>query len=106
MARAVAILLAVAVIASGSAAQPCAMHQHAGGHGAEVMAAHDTGDACHTDAAPSCAAGGTCPAGGPVAPLAARPALLAPGLGADAPFTIDPAPHSFFSTPLPPPPQV
>jgi hypothetical protein len=88
------------------AAEPCAMHQHKSGHGAAVIAGHDVGDACHNDAEPGCVSGGTCPAGGSAASLAAQPVLSAPAFAADAAFTIDPTPHSFFSAPLPPPPQV
>src|SRR6266540_5272265 len=83
-----AVTLSVATAGSGlpmcisllaQAAAPCdmhsshngaAMHQHAAQHGALVTQA--SGQACHQDAGLGCAAGTTCPTGGPATPAWAK----------------------------------
>ena len=117
MGRPLALVLALTVAASGSglptcvtllapASQRCPMHRHERGGGAQLKVGDEAGDGCHSDADVGCATGGTCPASGTAAPLATQTVLPAPALGRDAASTTDPAPHSFFSAPLPPPPLV
>ncbi len=114
--RTLAALAILTVAASGSglpmcvsllarASAPCAMHEHQRGGGAQLVVGHAMSNACHDDADVGCASGGTCPTSGTAAPLAARPALSAPVLVHGAALPIDRTPHSFFSAPLPPPPQ-
>jgi hypothetical protein len=122
MARAVALILAVTVAASGSglpmcvsllarAAEPCAMHQHQRGghdaHGAQVTPAHDMDDACHSgDGDIGCATGGSCPTGGTAGPLVAEAVLATFGPAPAVTPAIEQAYLSFLSPPLSPPPQV
>ncbi|MGH7672489.1 MAG: hypothetical protein ACREMC_06285 [Gemmatimonadales bacterium] len=90
-------------------AQPCGMHQHAehhAAHGPQIVPDHPGDDACHpADGAVGCAAGGTCPAGGTAAPLAARSLVTALGATRAAAPGRTSEHRSFLSPPTPPPPQ-
>jgi len=93
------------------AAVPCAMHAHRATdtHDVQVATLHaapSSHDGCHTDAASlGCAAGGVCPTGGPVAPVAVtspvalRASIRVTPLGLASTF------RSYFAPPLSPPPQ-
>lgn len=91
---------------------PCDMHRHSGAptheHSAQLAAlvAQAPGQACHQDAAGlGCAAGSTCPSGGPATPAWAN---VTTGLGAASHTGVlgpDSAFISYFAPPLSPPPQ-
>jgi len=120
--RSLASAAALAVAAQGGGApmcvsliakavEPCAMHTHgaASAHDFDVATLSPAplgNDACHADAESlGCAAGGTCPTGGPVAPVSATPP---PALRASicvAPLGIASRFHSYLAPPPSPPPQ-
>jgi len=122
--RAISLAVALSVATAGSglpmcvswlaqAAAPCDMHTgHTGApthaHAAHLIAlfAQPSGEACHQDATGlGCAAGSTCPTGGPATlawakvSVGLRAASLTGVLGPDSAFA------SYFAPPLSPPPQ-
>ena len=117
-----AVALSVATAGSGlpmcvsllaQAAAPCDMHSGHNGAATHEHAAHlaavvaqSSGQMCHQDAAGlGCAAGSTCPTGGPATlawakvSVGLRAASLTGVLGPDSAFA------SYFAPPLSPPPQ-
>jgi hypothetical protein len=116
-----AIALSVATAGSGlpmcvsllaQAVAPCDMHRHSGAatheHAVQraALVAHAPGQACHQDAAAlGCAAGSTCPSGGPARPARAN---VTTGQGAASRTGVlgtASAFISYFAPPLSPPPQ-
>ena len=93
------------------AAAPCAMHAHRATdtHDVQVATLHaaaSSHDGCHTDAANlGCAAGGVCPTGGPVAPVAVAAPVAPRASTRVTPPGLASMFHSYFAPPLSPPPQ-
>ncbi len=123
--RTIALLAALAIVASGGgmpmcltllsqAVAPCDMHgHHAANHGhapagpSVQLVGPGAAHSCHQDArAAECGAGQSCPAGGPSAPAAGAPAVASWDAVRALPVGATAPPASYFAPPLSPPPQV
>jgi len=117
-----AVTLSVATAGSGlpmcvswfaQAAAPCDMHSGHNGAATHEHAAHlaalvaqPSGQACHQDTAGlGCAAGTTCPAGGPATPVWGKVPIALRAASRTGVRASDSAFVSYFAPPLSPPPQ-